>query len=101
MESSDDFITPRGSQDQKLIHGDDQKPVIFKRPNPFAYIFVDYSMPGMNGDQLTSEIRNLEQKYNMNPSKIIGLSANSDKETIEKCLKSGMNQFEIKPIKRD
>lgn len=57
-------------------------------------------MPGMNGDLLTKEIRSLENKYNLKPAPVIGLSANSDKETIEKCLKSGMSDFEVKPIKR-
>lgn len=63
-------------------------------------MLVDFSMPVMTGDLFAKEVRQLEQTLNMEAAVIIGVSANNDTETVEKCINSGMDNFEVKPIKK-
>lgn len=61
-------------------------------------IFVDYSMPGMHGDELTSMLREGNEQSSTKKSIIIGLTSHTDAETRRLCLQSGMNKVEHKPL---
>lgn len=61
--------------------------------NTYDLIFMDVQMPLMNGYQATELIRN---KYK-SETPVIGLTANVYKDDVEKCLKSGMNDYLGKP----
>lgn len=75
---------------------------ISKTPTPFFCLFlVDYSMPNMNGDELTEFLRSKKYVNIIGDPPIIGISAHNDDRTIQACLKAGMNSFEFKPVKRD
>jgi signal transduction histidine kinase/CheY-like chemotaxis protein len=70
---------------------------MFKKEN-YDIIFMDVSMPRMDGYECTQKIR----KLGTNSSKsvmIIGLSGNARQEYHDKGLESGMNYFLTKPIK--
>ncbi len=56
---------------------------------------VDYNMPGMNGDELTRRIRNTHRHEDLS---IIGVSAQGNSLLSAKFIKSGANDFIIKPF---
>lgn len=58
-------------------------------------IFMDIQMPVMNGYEATKIIRNLKSGQNV---PIIAITAGTEKEEKEKCLKAGMNDYIPKPI---
>ena len=58
-------------------------------------IFMDIQMPIMNGYEATEIIRNLKSGQNV---PIIAITAGTEKEEKEKCLKAGMNDYIPKPI---
>ena len=58
-------------------------------------IFMDIQMPIMNGYEATKAIRNLKSGKNI---PIIAVTAGTEKEEKEKCIKVGMNDYISKPI---
>jgi CheY-like chemotaxis protein len=61
----------------------------------FDLIFMDVNMPQMDGIEATKQIRLINAEV-----PIIGMTANTDKTIINKCLNAGMNQVLQKPIER-
>jgi CheY-like chemotaxis protein len=61
----------------------------------FDLIFMDVNMPQMDGIEATKQIRLINAEI-----PIIGMTANTDKMIINKCLSAGMNQVLQKPIER-
>ncbi len=61
----------------------------------YAMIFVDFDLPDIAGNIVTQSIRE-HSKNKQTP--IIGLSAYTDQEYIQKGLKSGMNDYLFKPL---
>jgi CheY-like chemotaxis protein len=66
-------------------------------PDQYDLIFMDINMPEMDGLEATKLLRS--NGYTDIP--IVAMTADAMKEDREKCLKSGMNDFIAKPIKRD
>ena len=65
-------------------------------------IFMDYSMPGLDGLQTTVEIRKICEKHKIQASpKIICLTAYTDPKYRKMALESGMDDFMTKPITND
>lgn len=61
-------------------------------------IFLDYNMPGGKcGDDVSRELRADRFAALMRDTPIIGLTANTDAATRDKCLASGMNAVQHKP----
>ena len=65
--------------------------------NHFDLVFMDVRMPGMNGLEATKKI--LEQGAEVPP--IVGLTAYATVQERQNCLKGGMCQVIIKPIRID
>ncbi len=63
---------------------------------PFDLLLVDIRMPGMDGTDLTREIRRREPEGHRVP--IVALTANVAEETRSLSLAAGMDQFLTKPI---
>jgi CheY-like chemotaxis protein len=59
-------------------------------------IFVDIQLPDLNGFELTETIRSLERKDTRIP--IVALTANFTEDLEERCRKSGIDDFLLKPI---
>nr|MBI1232199.1 response regulator [Cytophagales bacterium] len=73
---------------------------LFKSTPKIDLIFMDVQMPEMDGITTTLKIRELENDT-PNKTPIIALTAGALKEEREKCLRSGMNEFLSKPIKKE
>ncbi len=68
----------------------------------YDIIFMDCSMPVMDGFEATKKIREIEKERGItNPTPIFALTANASDADRNKCLESGMNDFVSKPLKRE
>jgi two-component system, chemotaxis family, chemotaxis protein CheY len=68
---------------------------------PFDLITLDVSMPGMDGTEVLYEIRKIEKKSNLPRkrwSKIIMVTAQSDKATVMLCIQVGCDSYITKPF---
>ena len=66
--------------------------------NEIDIVLTDYNMPQMSGIEMTQSIRQLEQSLGVRPCIIIGLTADAQREALERCLTSGMDHALTKPI---
>jgi CheY-like chemotaxis protein/HPt (histidine-containing phosphotransfer) domain-containing protein len=66
----------------------------------YDLIFMDCQMPGMDGFETTSHIREMQSKTGRR-STIIALTANALQGDQEKCLAAGMNDYMAKPFSMD
>lgn len=64
----------------------------------FDAVISDCNMPGMDGHQLTREIRAEEARLQLPACLILGLTANAQADERERCLASGMDDCLFKPI---
>lgn len=67
----------------------------------FDVVITDCHMPVMNGSELTRAIRREELENVLEPTVIIGLTADAQPEELELCILAGMNDCLIKPISLD
>ena len=69
---------------------------------PFAYdlIFMDCYMPGLNGFEVTRNIRAWERQQGMPSIPIIAMTAKVISGTRDECLMAGMSDYIAKPITR-
>ena len=64
----------------------------------YDLVLMDIEMPVKDGYQTTDDIRQYEKENNLEPCKIVAVSAHSMKESRGKALISGMDDFLSKPI---
>ncbi|TRX56338.1 ATP-binding protein [Thalassomonas sp. M1454] len=74
---------------------DGQQALAAVEKNQYRMIFMDVHMPVMDGHEATQKIR-AQAQYDDLP--IIALTADAQKEHMEKCITSGMNDFLSKPF---
>ena len=72
--------------------------IIRRHGERYDLILMDIEMPVKDGYQATSEIRQYEKNREIDPSRIVAVSAHSMKESRGKALISGMDDFLSKPI---
>ncbi len=65
----------------------------------FDVILMDIMMPVMDGYEATREIRRIEQDDNLNPIRIIAMTANAEKGEMDKCIDLGMDDYISKPFR--
>ena len=61
-------------------------------------IFMDYSMPSMNGDVCAAQLRSEKFSSILQYTPIVGLTAHNDDDIARRCLDAGMTMVEFKPI---
>ncbi len=64
-------------------------------------IFMDYSMPSMNGDVCAAKLRSSRFNPILRDTPIIGLTAHRDELVAQACLEAGMNKVVYKPFSFD
>jgi CheY-like chemotaxis protein len=67
--------------------------------NEYALVFMDCVMPGMDGFEATTAIRNLASHLSTVP--IVALTASATAEDRDHCFAVGMNDFLTKPIRSE
>ncbi|TDF84144.1 transporter substrate-binding domain-containing protein [Pseudomonas sp. H9] len=77
---------------------DGQQALTLWQQGQFDTVITDCHMPGMDGHQLTRQIRALERQQQRAACLILGLTANAQAQEREHCLASGMNDCLFKPI---
>lgn len=68
-----------------------------KKEKP-SLILMDCNLPGINGFQASSQIREIEQEQNREAIPIIALTAHVSDEVYQQCLDAGMNDRLVKPL---
>lgn len=71
---------------------------ILKKHNDIGIALIDYEMPGMNGAELTRQIR---QKYSRMELSILAISVHDDPMITIEFLKAGANDFITKPYVKE
>jgi two-component system, chemotaxis family, chemotaxis protein CheY len=70
---------------------------------PFDLITLDVSMPEMDGTEVLYEIRKIEKRRNIprkSWTRIIMVTAQSDKDTVTLCIQVGCDNYIVKPFDR-
>jgi CheY-like chemotaxis protein/HPt (histidine-containing phosphotransfer) domain-containing protein len=70
----------------------------YKKHQGTALILMDYHMPELNGIETTKLIRKIEKKNKLDNVPIIAVTADAMKNTSEKCLRAGMDDYITKPV---
>lgn len=70
------------------------------REQVIDFILMDIQMPVMDGNEATIEIRKIEKEFAKKSCPIIALSANALNEEKEVSIKSGVDAYLTKPIKK-
>jgi CheY-like chemotaxis protein len=81
-----------------FVVGDGQAAVAAFEKNTFDLILMDIQMPGMDGFEATSEIREKE-KRNGGHIPIVAMTAHALKGDQERCVAAGMDGYVSKPIR--
>ncbi|WJV25498.1 MULTISPECIES: transporter substrate-binding domain-containing protein [Pseudomonas] len=71
------------------------------RAGSFDIVITDCQMPGMKGVDLAAAIRSEEASSGRPRCMILGLTADAQREEIDRCLRAGMDECTLKPLGLD
>lgn len=69
--------------------------------SPYEVIALDISMPDIDGFEVLTKIREIEDACGVDPgrrAKVIMVTAKSDKATVVECVQTGCNDYIVKPV---
>ncbi|MBN1379744.1 MAG: EAL domain-containing protein [Gammaproteobacteria bacterium] len=87
-----------GCEPSAVLSGEEALNVIFR--NQYDVVLMDVQMPGMDGYEVTDQIRRLEQDGSGHIP-IIAMTANNQAADIQHCLSVGMDDYLPKPFTRE
>jgi len=68
------------------------------RTRPYDLLLMDCQMPGLDGDEVTREIRSNPGRYSQ-PAVIVAVTADATEQHRAQCLAAGMDDFIAKPVR--
>ena len=74
---------------------DAQEAIRLLREKPFDLVLLDLGLPGMNGFELLTQLKELPETQAI---PIIALTAHAMAGDREKCLEAGCNDYDTKPV---
>ncbi|KAJ5504760.1 CheY-like superfamily [Penicillium fimorum] len=81
------------------VNGQEAVEAVKKLPEGYHLIFMDISMPMMDGFQATEAIRALElEQHSISPARIIALTGLGSDEHVMKAYAAGIDMFVTKPV---
>ncbi len=76
-----------------------EEAITLTKNKQYDIIFMDIGLPGMDGAITTYEIRKIEQRLNIKPHIVVAVTANNTEECKKHCIKMGINEVIMKPLK--
>ncbi|MGF1908418.1 response regulator [Vibrio kasasachensis] len=73
---------------------------MYRHDHGYQVILMDCMMPIKDGFEATREIRRIEQKYGLDKTPIIALTASVIDDDIQRCFDSGMDAYLAKPVRK-
>jgi len=81
-------------------NGEEAVKLYTENPTRFPIIFMDVSMPVMDGYQATKLIAAYEKSKQLSHTPVIALTGHALKNDRDACLKAGMDDYMTKPVKQ-
>jgi len=81
-------------------NGEEAVKLYTENPTRFPIIFMDVSMPVMDGYQATKLISAYEKSKQLSHTPVIALTGHALKNDRDACLKAGMDDYMTKPVKQ-
>jgi len=75
-----------------------QQALTLKRQNDYDLVILDIRMPDIDGIELASQLRRMEQDGSTAPAPIIAITADTLESTRLQCLNAGINTVLFKPL---
>ena len=66
--------------------------------NPYRLVTLDIAMPGMDGMEVLSRMREIEKSHN-HTSKVLMVSSHAQRDLVSECIQFGCDDYLIKPIR--
>ncbi len=100
------ILGKQGHHVQTVINGKEALDAYRQRPESIDMIFMDIQMPEMDGLEGTRAIREFEAKGLKTGGvkrrvPIVAMTGSARKEDREKCMAAGMDDYVIKPVKKE
>jgi len=95
------FKTATNGQEACQVYQDThaEKPLVVEgRCQAFDFVFMDITMPVMDGLEATRQIRAFERKTGMRPANIVALTALASAAAQQEAFASGVDLFFTKPV---
>jgi CheY-like chemotaxis protein len=93
------YMKKMGLKYQIAMNGKEALDTFAERPQDYACILMDISMPVMDGFEATRQIRARESKHGLEAVCIIALSGLASEDAHREAFGSGMDLFLTKPVK--
>ncbi|MFO8142677.1 MAG: ATP-binding protein [Marinobacter sp.] len=95
------LLSKLGFDVDSVHNGQEAVDTVKSKHEGYDIILMDCQMPVMDGYDATRVIREWEQSNGQSGAPIIALTADVSRETEDRCLASGMNDYIPKPVRRD
>lgn len=93
------YMNKLGRSYATAVDGQDAVDKYKAQPGNFKYIFMDISMPRLDGLEATRHIRAFEHKQDLKRATVYALSGLASASVQEEALSSGIDLFLTKPVR--